>query len=68
MVFAHEHRKSQIETGCKISYAFRPIYFRKALGGFKSHFLTPRKSRIPREGEDFGILRFSRNTGKGALA
>ena len=43
MVFGHEHRKSQIETGCKISYAFRPIYFCKALGGFKTHLLTPPK-------------------------
>ena len=55
--FGHEHRKSRIETGCKISYAFRPIYFRNAFGGQKSVFWTPLKSRNPQEGED---LRFWR--------
>ena len=41
----HEHRRSRIETGCRFSYAFRPIYFRNAFGGQKSVFWTPLKSR-----------------------
>ena len=45
--FGHEHRKSRIETGCKISYAFLPIYFRNAFGGQKSVFWAPLKSRNP---------------------
>ena len=63
--FGHEHRKSRIETGCKISCAFTPIYFRNVVGGQTSVFWTPLKSRNPHEGEDLRILRFSKNTRKG---
>ena len=35
------------DTLVQISYAFRAIYFRNALGGQKSDFLDPPKSRNP---------------------
>ena len=55
----HEHRKSRIETGCKISFAFRPIYFRNVVAGQKSVFWTPLKSRNPQKARiyDFCVFR-----------